>query len=129
MAASLIPNDASRADVLAALGISKNLLVEHADILEARETGCPLTQRLFSKNVRSLTTRHHSIKPCCDETDILPPVLDLTAGGGSIPFEAGRLGLKTIANELEPRRFAFILRATCEWPQRYGCRTSKAVWA
>ena len=48
-----------------------------------------------------------------------PVVLDITAGGGSIPFEAGRLGFRTIANELNPVA-GLILRATCEWPQRYG---------
>ena len=48
-----------------------------------------------------------------------PLVLDVTAGGGSIPFEAGRLGLNTIANELNPVA-ALILRATCQWPQQYG---------
>ena len=46
-------------------------------------------------------------------------VLDITAGGGSIPFEAGRLGFRTIANELNPVA-GLILRATCEWPQKYG---------
>ena len=48
-----------------------------------------------------------------------PTVLDVTAGGGSIPFEAGRLGLHAIANELNPVA-ALILRATCQWPQQYG---------
>lgn len=48
-----------------------------------------------------------------------PIVLDVTAGGGSIPFEAGRLGFRTIANELNPVA-SHILRATCEWPQQYG---------
>ena len=48
-----------------------------------------------------------------------PVLLDATAGGGSIPFEAGRLGLQTIANELNPVA-CLILRATCEWPQNYG---------
>ena len=48
-----------------------------------------------------------------------PVVLDVTAGGGSIPFEAGRLGFRTIANELNPVA-CFILRATCQWPQQYG---------
>ena len=48
-----------------------------------------------------------------------PVVLDVTAGGGSIPFEAGRLGFRTIANELNPVA-CFILRATCQWPQEYG---------
>ena len=48
-----------------------------------------------------------------------PLVVDITAGGGSIPFEAGRLGLRSIANELNPVA-AIILRATCRWPQQYG---------
>ena len=48
-----------------------------------------------------------------------PTVLDITAGGGSIPFEAGRLGIKTIVNELNPVA-GLILRATCEWPQIHG---------
>ena len=48
-----------------------------------------------------------------------PTVLDVTAGGGSIPFEAGRLGFRTIANELNPVA-CLILRATCQWPQQHG---------
>ena len=48
-----------------------------------------------------------------------PVVLDVTAGGGGIPFEAGRLGVQSIANELNPVA-TLILRATCAWPQRYG---------
>ena len=43
---------------------------------------------------------------------MLPPA-------ASIPFEAGRLGIRTIANELNPVA-ALILRATCQWPQQYG---------
>ena len=52
-------------------------------------------------------------------TNPKPVVLDVTAGGGSIPFEAGRLGFRTIANELN-QVACFILRATCQWPQQYG---------
>ena len=48
-----------------------------------------------------------------------PLVLDITAGGGSIPFETGRLGLRSHANDLNPVA-TFILRAACEWPQRLG---------
>ena len=54
-----------------------------------------------------------------------PVVLDVTAGGGSIPFETGRLGVRSIANELNPVA-TLILRATCEWPQRYGPALSDA---
>ena len=118
VAASLIPDDASRADLLSMLGIPETLLAEHADILEARETGVRSLsgysqKRAFTYNPSS---RHQAMLRRNGHT---PTVLDVTAGGGSIPFEAGRLGLKTIANELNPVA-AFILRATCEWPQRYG---------
>ncbi len=46
-------------------------------------------------------------------------VLDPTAGGGSIPFEALRLGHSTIANDLNPVA-AVILNATMDYPMRYG---------
>ena len=46
-------------------------------------------------------------------------VLDPTAGGGSIPFEAERIGFTAIANDLNPVA-ALILKATVEWPGRYG---------
>ena len=46
-------------------------------------------------------------------------ILDPTAGGGSIPFEVNRIGLKAIANDLNPVA-ALILKATVEWPGRYG---------
>jgi adenine-specific DNA methylase len=46
-------------------------------------------------------------------------VLDPTAGGGSIPFEAMRLGHRVTANELNPVA-AVILHATLDYPARYG---------
>ncbi len=46
-------------------------------------------------------------------------VLDPTAGGGSIPFEALRLGYNVIANDLNPVA-AVILNATLDFPARYG---------
>jgi putative DNA methylase len=46
-------------------------------------------------------------------------LLDPTAGGGSIPFEAIRLGFPTFANELNPVA-AVILRATVEYPLHFG---------
>ena len=48
-----------------------------------------------------------------------PTVLDPFAGGGAIPLEAGRLGCRAIANDYNPVAH-LILRATCEWPQKYG---------
>ncbi len=49
----------------------------------------------------------------------MPTVLDPFAGGGAIPLEAGRLGCQAIANDYNPVAY-LILRATCEFPQKYG---------
>ena len=46
-------------------------------------------------------------------------VLDPTSGGGSIPFEALRLGHRVVANELNAVATA-ILYATLEYPARFG---------
>jgi putative DNA methylase len=46
-------------------------------------------------------------------------VLDPTSGGGSIPFEASRLGLNTYANDLNPVS-ATILEATINFPRAGG---------
>lgn len=48
-----------------------------------------------------------------------PTVLDPFAGGGAIPLEAGRLGCQPIANDYNPVAY-LILRATTEFPQKYG---------
>jgi adenine-specific DNA methylase len=46
-------------------------------------------------------------------------ILDPTSGGGSIPFEALRLGHRVIANELNPVA-SVILKATLDYPFLYG---------
>ena len=59
-----------------------------------------------------------------------PVLLDPFSGGGAIPLEASRLGCQPIANDYNPVAY-LILRATCEFPQRYGKRLVKDVerWA
>ena len=59
-----------------------------------------------------------------------PTVLDPFAGGGAIPLEATRLGCQAIANDYNPVAY-LILRATCEFPQKYGKRLVRDVehWA
>lgn len=46
-------------------------------------------------------------------------VLDPTAGGGSIPFEALRLGLSVVCNEINPVA-TVVLHATLEYPLLHG---------
>ncbi|MDQ0285292.1 adenine-specific DNA methylase [Desulfofundulus luciae] len=62
-------------------------------------------------------SRAYSHQPEWQPPDIT--VLDPTAGGGSIPFEALRLGYRVIANELNPVA-AVVLYATLDYPARYG---------
>lgn len=49
----------------------------------------------------------------------VPTVIDPTAGGGSIPYEAARYGLVSTANELNPVAAA-VLRCGVELPARFG---------
>jgi putative DNA methylase len=49
----------------------------------------------------------------------LVTVLDPTAGGGSIPFEAERLGFKTLSNDLNPVA-ALLEAATIQYPLQHG---------
>jgi putative DNA methylase len=48
-------------------------------------------------------------------------ILDPTSGGGSIPFEALRLGHNVIANELNPVAMV-ILHATLNYPRKFGVK-------
>ena len=61
--------------------------------------------------------RAHRVSP--PHTSCPLTVLDPTAGGGSIPFEAMRLGHNVIANELNPVA-TVILYATLDFPRRFG---------
>jgi adenine-specific DNA methylase len=56
----------------------------------------------------------------------VPSVFDPTAGGGSIPFEAVRYGLPTIANDLNPVAVA-ILDSGVSAPARYGPELAAAL--
>lgn len=56
----------------------------------------------------------------------VPVVLDPFAGGGAIPLEATRLGAQAIANDYNPVAY-LILRATCEFPQKYGKPGTRVV--
>ena len=49
----------------------------------------------------------------------VPTILDPFAGGGSIPFEAMRVGVDAVANDYNPVAH-LIERATLEYPQKYG---------
>ena len=114
VAASMLPIGENQSRFLANIGTSTEVVTarRQMDAIKAEGGWSKVSfpnKRAFWKNPSFLT----------DDKDNTPVVLDVTAGGGSIPFEAGRLGFRTIANELNPVA-CHILRATCEWPQEYG---------
>jgi adenine-specific DNA methylase len=55
-----------------------------------------------------------------------PLVLDPFAGGGSIPFEAMRVGVDAISNDYNPVAH-LIQKATLEYPRKYGEKLYKDV--
>ena len=124
VAASMLSTNFSRDEFLAILGTYSGIHYDQERMSDARQHGD--NEKLGYANRRSFTHNptHSQLETLCQAALQLtgeqkPLVLDVTAGGGSIPFEAGRLGFRTIANELNPVA-CLILRATCEWPQKYG---------
>ena len=114
IAASMLPAETDRNEFTRNLGTSTEVVTARRQMDEVKATG--QWSKISFPNQRSFL---HNPKFLTAAPDNVPTILDITAGGGSIPFEAGRLGFKTIANELNPVA-GLILRATCEWPQRHG---------
>ena len=120
IATSLLSGPPASSEFYGLLGTHPGIVDEQKNIDEAKIQGLRLKQafskpRAFTHNL-SETEREWLHQNLVTDN---PVVLDITAGGGSIPFEAGRLGFRTIANELNPVA-GLILRATCEWPQKHG---------
>ena len=114
VAASILSSDTDRAGFISNIGTSTEVVTARRRMDEVKATG--QWSNISFPNRRSFL---HNPEFLTEAFDDVPTVLDITAGGGSIPFEAGRLGFRTIANELNPVA-GLILRATCEWPQKYG---------
>ena len=120
VAAALLDADADRAQFIRAIGTTDTVVAERRRMDEIKASGewsnvAFSNKRAFTHNLTDAERRWFQDNLAVPN----PSVLDVTAGGGSIPFEAGRLGIPAIANELNPVA-ALILRATCQWPQQYG---------
>ncbi len=70
--------------------------------------------RAFSSQLEASDTK--ILQNICKDT---PTVLDPMAGGGTIPFESLRLGLTTLAGELNPVACT-VLKATLDYPLNFG---------
>lgn len=110
---SLLPADFDRKKFLHTLGIHGDPVASRQRINEATSAGIRLGTDAYGY------PRAFQHLPAPGD---LPPsvvVLDPTAGGGSIPFEAARLGGTAVANDLNPVA-ALLLRATVELPLQFG---------
>lgn len=122
--ASLLPVDADRARVMHALGIHGDPISAKKRIDKAKKTGENLGlnpygySRAFQYNP-STVERFWILEEARKLSIEDPRILDPTAGGGAIPFEGLRLGLKTYANDLNPVA-TLVQKATFEWPAKYG---------
>ena len=121
--ASLLPADADRERFTHMIGIHGDPVASRRRIDAARRKG-----ERFEGDAYSYA-RAFSYAPSAEdkawakrERDRLgvgsATVLDPTAGGGSVPFEATRLGLETFGNDLNPVA-SIIQRATIELPWRH----------
>lgn len=125
--ASLLPEDADRDKFLHVLGIHGDPIAAKERITAADRAGERLGAAAYAY------PRAFKYGPTQKEIDWLvnsvggpTSVLDPTAGGGSIPFEAVRLGLSVHANDLNPVA-ALIERATVLWPKSFGTSLKEAV--
>ena len=121
--ASLLPANADREKFLHVLGIHGDPVATRRRIDAAQRRGERFEGQAYSYS------RAFGYVPDRDDKNWLMAmlgcsldsltILDPTAGGGSIPFEASRLGVGTVANDLNPVS-TLIMRATVNWPSRYG---------
>ena len=119
--ASMLPEHADREKFMHALGIHGDPVAARDAMDQARRTGIRVDNPYRYK--RAFT---HSPDP--QDMEWLRSmlggdpenftILDPTAGGGSIPFEAARFGFSVMANDLNPVA-ALIMRGTVEWPLEF----------
>ena len=122
--ASLLPADADHKKFLHVLGIHGDPVEAKIRIAKATREGVRLGATAYGyERAFKYIPDQKDRQWLKDETKRIglesAKVLDPTAGGGSIPFEAVRLGFNTMANDLNPVA-ALIEKATIEFPLKYG---------
>ena len=125
--ASLLPEDADREKFLHVLGIHGDPVAAKKRIAIANRTGDRLGAAAYGYPRAFNYAPDNQDRAWLVENSVnAATVVDPTAGGGSVPFEAVRLGLETVANDLNPVA-ALIERATIEWPTIHGVAVKGVV--
>ena len=110
---SLLPADFDRKKFLHLLGIHGDPVASRKRIAEATLAGVRLGADAYGYS------RAFQHLPDLSELPVSVTILDPTAGGGSIPFEAVRTGNTVICNDLNPVA-SLLLKTTVELPLRFG---------
>jgi adenine-specific DNA methylase len=132
--ASILPPDTTRKEFLELLGIphDKDVVAAAEKLARAKANKVKLKEnplsweRAFKHTPKQpqLDALQEKISRFWGRERIL--VLDPMAGGGSIPYEALRLGLDVVAGELNPVAY-IVLKATLEYPVKFRDRLLQAV--
>ncbi len=122
---SLLPSDSDREQFLHAIGIHGDPLAARARIAEANRTGERLGANAYGYPRAFGHTPTQEFKDGLISKRDVATVLDPTAGGGSVPFEAVRLGLAAQANDLNAVA-SLIELATVAWPATHGALIESA---
>jgi putative DNA methylase len=122
--ASLLPADADRKTFMHMLGIHGDPVAAKKRIAKATREGVRLGADAYGySRAFSHTPSEKELFWLQEEAQKLGisqrTVLDPTAGGGAIPFEALRLGCATFANDINPVA-VLVEKATFEWPAKFG---------
>jgi len=118
------------------MGIPADVDVQVAQdkLMRAKASGVRLKENPFfwtrsyehTPTPKEIGKFHKIIREFCGVERLL--VVDPMAGGGSIPFEAMRLGLPVVAGDLNPVAF-ICLKGTLEYPAKFGKKLLPAAEA
>jgi len=132
--ASILPSETTKVEFLKLLGIphDKDVVAAAEKLAMAKANGIKLKENPFdwerafkhTPPKPQLDALREKIVRFWDRERVL--LLDPMAGGGSIPYEALRVGLDVIAGELNPVAY-IVLKATLEYPVKFRERLVQAV--
>lgn len=129
---SLLPARYDNTEFLQLMGIRGDPIADRQRIDEANRVGVKLKTGFTHKRAFMSPIRESSLSKMAGSFNDVwggtPIVLDSFAGGGSIPFEAVRVGLNAISNELNPVA-TVIEKATVEYPRLFGPEFEKEISA
>ena len=117
--ASILPEDADRGSFRHALGIHGDPVRGVALIDRAKRTGIRVDDPYGYERAFKHSPTSDELNELAGSERGRTTVLDATAGGGAIPFEAVRLGYSAIGNDLNPVA-SLIQKATIEYPKAFG---------